>query len=137
MQHCLCISIFLSHPVVYYQALHNHDVSSSSPPHSFYSTSLPHTKVIFSFAGHASSLAGGSAWSSAPPQLSVSTLSAAGDGHQEKYGDRCQRFVVIGRLADRASVQKAVDDCLLSDAEMGLGVRAWRALEMPFEDLDI
>lgn len=48
------------------------------------------------------------------------------------YGDRRQEFVLIGVNLDEASLRKALDVCLLTDAEYAAGPRAWRRYRDPF-----
>ena len=50
---------------------------------------------------------------------------------QEPYGDRRQEFVIIGQDLDRELFERALDVCLLSDAEMVGGPEAWEDLPDP------
>jgi len=47
-------------------------------------------------------------------------------------GDCRQELVFIGQNIDFAQLNSALDDCLLTDAEMALGVEGWRLLADPF-----
>jgi G3E family GTPase len=47
-------------------------------------------------------------------------------------GDCRQELVFIGQNIDFAQLKSALDDCLLTDAEMVLGVEGWRLLADPF-----
>jgi len=47
-------------------------------------------------------------------------------------GDCRQELVFIGQNIDFAQLKSALDDCLLTDAEMALGVEGWRLLADPF-----
>jgi G3E family GTPase len=49
-----------------------------------------------------------------------------------EYGDRRQEIVIIGIGMDREAITSALDACLLTDAEMALGWRAWRRFDDPF-----
>ncbi|MGO4001614.1 MULTISPECIES: zinc metallochaperone GTPase ZigA [Pseudomonas] len=47
-------------------------------------------------------------------------------------GDCRQELVFIGQNIDFAQLTNELDECLLSDAEMALGIEGWRLLEDPF-----
>ena len=47
-------------------------------------------------------------------------------------GDCRQELVFIGQHIDFARLNAELDDCLLNDAEMALGVEGWRSLADPF-----
>lgn len=47
-------------------------------------------------------------------------------------GDCRQELVFIGQNIDFAQLKSGLDDCLLTDAEMALGVEGWRLLADPF-----
>jgi G3E family GTPase len=51
---------------------------------------------------------------------------------QEPWGDRRQEIVFIGVGMDEAALRRALDACLLSDAEMAKGPKAWAELPDPF-----
>jgi len=48
------------------------------------------------------------------------------------YGDRRQEIVFIGQRLDETDARRALDDCLLSDAELAAGKAAWTTLPDPF-----
>lgn len=62
------------------------------------------------------------------PEL-VETIRA---GWVEPYGDRMQELVFIGVEMDRESIERGLEECLLSDAEMKVGPKAWKRYEDPF-----
>lgn len=50
----------------------------------------------------------------------------------EPWGDRRQELVLIGTSMDRSALVASLDACLLTDAEMKKGPRAWARLPDPF-----
>jgi len=51
---------------------------------------------------------------------------------QEPWGDRRQEIVFIGIGMDEATLRRSLDACLLTDAEMRGGPKAWARLPDPF-----
>ncbi len=51
---------------------------------------------------------------------------------QEPYGDRQQEIVIIGMQMDKNALIAQFNDCLMTDAEIALGMDAWRSLPDPF-----
>lgn len=51
---------------------------------------------------------------------------------QEPYGDRQQELVIIGMHMDKAALNKGFDACLLTEAEIALGMQAWLKFTDPF-----
>ncbi|MBM0105894.1 GTP-binding protein [Steroidobacter sp. S1-65] len=50
------------------------------------------------------------------------------------FGDRRQEIAIIGIGMDEAALRRRLDACLLTDAEMAEGIRAWRSLPDPFPE---
>lgn len=51
---------------------------------------------------------------------------------QEPYGDRQQELVIIGMHMDTVALIKGFDACLLTEAEIALGMQAWLKFTDPF-----
>lgn len=51
---------------------------------------------------------------------------------EEPYGDRRTELVVIGQAIDRAEIETALEECLLTDEEMEAGPSVWTAWHDPF-----
>lgn len=51
---------------------------------------------------------------------------------EEPYGDRQQEIVIIGMQMDKSSIENGFNACLLTDAEIAMGMEAWRSLTDPF-----
>ncbi len=49
-----------------------------------------------------------------------------------EYGDRRQEIVFIGMKMDRPTMETALNDCLLTDIELGLGPSGWKGFANPF-----
>jgi G3E family GTPase len=90
----------------------------------------------WSQAGQVVSLTSGGQWWSASPRSEwpqdatlLTEIESVMDG---EFGDRRQELVVIGEHMDHQAVRAALDACLLTDAELARGPRAWRRLRDPF-----
>lgn len=66
-------------------------------------------------------------WPDDPDQCASIEADFHGD-----FGDRRQEIVFIGQNLEPDHTRSVLDSCLLSDAEMALGVEKWKQLEDPF-----
>ncbi|MFK7742317.1 MAG: zinc metallochaperone GTPase ZigA [Planctomycetota bacterium] len=84
-------------------------------------------------AGGACSLSGaGSWWATVDREGWPEDPEVRGDieaNSVEPFGDRRQEIVVIGQNLDEAELCRRFDQCLLTDAEMELGVEGWSKFE--------
>lgn len=91
---------------------------------------------VWSQAGDVVSLNyGGTWWASVPKREWPRDPALRTQIEQEfdgPYGDRRQELVLIGIELDRDAVRAAFDACLLTDAELAQGWRAWRKYDDPF-----
>ncbi|AZF24163.1 zinc metallochaperone GTPase ZigA [Pseudomonas sp. R3-52-08] len=60
------------------------------------------------------------------------SVAAIMDNWQPSTGDCRQELVFIGQHIDFAQMRAELDQCLLTDEEMALGIEAWRQLADPF-----
>ena len=95
---------------------------------------------IWSQAGQVITTEGGGTWWAATPRSEYpdapELLAEIEMNMQGEFGDRRQELVIIGVDLDREHLSAALDACLLTDAEMALGVRGWRRLPDPFPRWD-
>lgn len=66
-------------------------------------------------------------WPDDPEQLARIEAEFKGE-----YGDRRQEIVFIGQNLEEDHTRETLDSCLLSDAEMAMGMEQWKQLEDPF-----
>jgi G3E family GTPase len=71
-------------------------------------------------------------WWAAAPEMERLRASESIEDWDPNFGDRRQEIAIIGIDMDEAALRRRLDACLLSDAEMACGVRAWRSLPDPF-----
>lgn len=70
-------------------------------------------------------------WAVAPESDRLQAREAIEDW-DPNFGDRRQEIAIIGIDMDDEALRRRLDACLLTDAEMACGVRAWRSLPDPF-----
>jgi G3E family GTPase len=66
-------------------------------------------------------------WPKDPEYIKLIDQKLVGD-----FGDRRQELVFIGIGMDQSGICRLLDACLLTDAEMGAGERAWQRYQDPF-----
>jgi len=49
-----------------------------------------------------------------------------------RFGDRCQELVFIGMNMNEAAIRDSLSACMLTEAELAMGIKAWRNLPDPF-----
>lgn len=71
-------------------------------------------------------------WWAVAPEAERLRASEAIEDWDPNFGDRRQEIAIIGIDMDEAALRRRLDACLLTDAEMAVGIRAWRSLPDPF-----
>jgi G3E family GTPase len=119
----------------------------------FWLASRPDAAGYWSQAAGLLSVEYGGAWASAPTKaLDATTLYANGQGAApingsqamahppeedelaQDAGESRQELVFIGVDLDQSRLTHALDSCLLTDAELALGVQLWRGYRDPFPE---
>ncbi|MDW8298064.1 MAG: zinc metallochaperone GTPase ZigA [Anaerolineae bacterium] len=102
----------------------------------FWLATRHNTVGVWSQAGQVITTGSGGTWWAATPRSEypeapelLEAIESLMDG---EFGDRRQELVIIGRRLDQIALRAGLDACLLTDAEMALGVRAWRRFHDPF-----
>jgi hypothetical protein len=71
-------------------------------------------------------------WWAVAPEAERLRASETIDDWDPNFGDRRQEIAIIGIDMDETSLRRRLDACLLTDAEMARGIRAWRRFPDPF-----
>jgi G3E family GTPase len=101
--------------------------------------SRPQWAVAYSRAGKIASVEPVGQWWAAsgkenwPPAGDPDRL-AIESAWSEPYGDRLNELVFIGRAMDRAVIESAFNDCVLTEAELAAGMDTWSRYSDPFPD---
>ena len=102
----------------------------------FWLASRPQWVASLSGAGKLMNIEPVGLWWSAVPRerwpTDAESLARLKAGWSEPYGDRYQEIVLIGQNMDRAAIEAGLQRCLLTPAEIRLGMDAWSALPDPF-----
>ena len=78
---------------------------------------------------------GGMFWRAVPEHswpTDAESLAAIQENWEEPFGDMRQELVFIGQNLDQSAMRAALDDCLLSEAEVLQGKSHWATFEDPF-----
>ncbi len=102
----------------------------------FWLATRPEYVGIWSQAGRVSSVEGGGLWYAAIPREDWDTdaeeLTRIESLWDPEFGDRQQELVVIGQNVDRQKLERMIDTCLLTEAELKKGNRFWMNFNDPF-----
>ncbi|MBN8590802.1 MAG: zinc metallochaperone GTPase ZigA [Anaerolineae bacterium] len=129
------------HPMRLFDALESDHLTMLVRSKGLFWLATRHNDVgVWSQAGDVVNLNPGGVWWAATPKHEWPTdpawlaeIEATSEGD---YGDRRQEIVCIGQHMDAKAVTAVLDACLLSDAEMASGPKAWRKYEDPFGSWD-
>ena len=129
------------HPQRLMDALEGDDLNSLLRSKGLFWLATRHNILgIWSQAGEVVTLEAGGMWWAAVPKREwpedpafLQEIQTVSEG---EYGDRRQELVIIGADMNREAVQKSLDSCLLTDAEMALGWKGWRKFADPFGSWD-
>ncbi len=129
------------HPQRLMDALEGPDLDSVLRSKGLFWLATRHNIIGFwSQAGEVVSLEAAGLWWAAVPKKEWPDDAAFREEMQTisegEYGDRRQELVIIGADMNREVVQKSLDSCLLTDAEMALGWKGWRKFADPFGSWD-
>jgi len=126
------------HPEKFYHFLHSQDIAGKliRSKGYFWLASRPEFAGQWNQAGGIARYGfAGMFWKAVPKEDWPSDedyLASIEKSWQEPFGDMRQELVFIGQNLDREQVINALDNCLLSEAQMLAGKLAWQQLPDPF-----
>ncbi|MEU9358243.1 GTP-binding protein [Streptomyces sp. NPDC048301] len=128
------------HPQRLYHALEELCCAAARSRGRFWLADRPDTLLAWDAAGGALCVESAGPWLASLPDAAwemeppVRRAAAALDWHPE-HGDRCQHLVFTSPGLDRDGLERVLESCLLTDAEYGAGVEAWKKLPAAFDSL--
>ncbi|MEV6264109.1 GTP-binding protein [Streptomyces sp. NPDC051784] len=128
------------HPQRLYHALEELCCAAARSRGRFWLAEHPDTLLAWDAAGGALCVESAGPWLASLPDAAweleppVRRAAAALDWHPE-HGDRCQHLVFTSPGLDHDGLERLLESCLLTDAEYGAGVDAWKKLPAAFDSL--
>ncbi|MFG2926302.1 CobW family GTP-binding protein [Streptomyces sp. NPDC048305] len=128
------------HPQRLYHALEELCCAAARSRGRFWLADRPDTLLAWDAAGGALCVESAGPWLASLPDAAwemeppVRRAAAALDWHPE-HGDRCQHLVFTSPGLDHDGLERVLESCLLTDAEYGAGVEAWKKLPAAFDSL--
>lgn len=100
----------------------------------FWIASQPDVVFELAQAGGTLNYGGAGLWWASPKasKASPDIMAHLREVWDDTYGDRRQEIVIIGIQMDQAATRKRLDDCLMTEAEIGEGPHNWERLADPF-----
>ncbi|WP_027469513.1 zinc metallochaperone GTPase ZigA [Deefgea rivuli] len=124
------------HPERFWNLIHSEWQGVLRSKGFFWLASRPSFAGSWSQAGGACRHGAGGYWWASVPKAHWPTedeqIDSIMDRWDDDFGDRKQELVFIGIDMDEALLRERLNQCLLSDAELALGMQNWSALNDPF-----
>ncbi|MEU9115885.1 GTP-binding protein [Streptomyces sp. NPDC048483] len=128
------------HPERLYQALEDLACAAARSRGRFWLADRPDTLLSWDAAGGALCVENAGPWLASLPDAAwdmvppMRRAAAALDWHPE-HGDCCQHLVFTAPGLDREGLERLLDSCLLTEAELAGGREAWKHLPASFDAL--